>query len=105
MLWMTILLFKVYFIHACEKYSFVKEDDVELKGHVITTMTTPYVELCWDKCVWIMNCFSINVRNTSFGTVECDLNNSSKKASPASLAPAQGSQYHQMRVSMNVFRS
>ncbi|XP_031574053.1 uncharacterized protein LOC116307875 [Actinia tenebrosa] len=91
-----LLLMHICIVHACEKYSFVKEQDVEFKDHVISTMTTPYVELCWDKCVWIMNCFSINVRVNSFGMFECDLNNSSKKASPGSLVPTQGSQYHQM---------
>ncbi|XP_031574060.1 uncharacterized protein LOC116307881 [Actinia tenebrosa] len=93
-----LLLMHICIVHACEKYSFVKEQDVEFKDHVITTMTTQFVELCWDKCVWIMNCFSINARVNSFGMFECDLNNSSKKASPGSLVPTQGSQYHQMRV-------
>ncbi|XP_031568008.1 uncharacterized protein LOC116302779 [Actinia tenebrosa] len=92
-----VLVIHFYIFHACEKYSFVKEQDVEFKDHVITTMTTPYVEMCWDKCVWIMNCFSINVRMNNFGMVECELNNSSKKASPGSLVPTQGSQYHQMK--------
>jgi hypothetical protein len=94
---LTFAVLVVHFciFHACEKYSFVREEDAELKDHVIKTMTTPFVEICWDKCVWIMNCFSINVRMNSFGMVECDLNNSSKKASPGSLVPSMGSQYHE----------
>ena len=96
---LVIHFYMVHGLHACEKYRFVQEQDKEFKDHVITAITTPYVETCWAKCVWIMNCFSINVRNTSFGTVKCELNNSSKKASPESLVPTQGSQYHQFGVS------
>lgn len=97
----STVLFIIIFhlIYACEKYAFKAKENVELQDHVITTIITPYVEICWDKCVWIMNCFTINARVNRFGMVECDLNNSSTIASPGSMVQRQGSQYYQMQVS------
>ena len=92
-----------FFSNSCEIYRFEEEQNKAFVNHVIETMTTRMKELCWGACVWLHECMSINYRplqNT--GLVECDLNNSSKAASPGSLVSKAGSEYHQMGVSRAV---
>ncbi|KAK3734509.1 hypothetical protein QZH41_007795 [Actinostola sp. cb2023] len=85
------------FANSCEIYRFEDEQNKAFENHVITTMTTSMKELCRNACVWLHKCFSINVRPSKIpGFVECDLNNSSKKASPGSLVTRAGSEYHEM---------
>ncbi|XP_031557614.1 uncharacterized protein LOC116294204 [Actinia tenebrosa] len=84
-------------IDSCEIYKFVASENQKLEGHVITTVVHSIVNLCWNDCVWMSWCMSINVRPTNYGTVECDLNNSSKGANPGNLVSSQGFQYHEMK--------
>ncbi|KAK3699297.1 hypothetical protein QZH41_006442 [Actinostola sp. cb2023] len=85
------------FANSCEIYRFEDEQNKAFENHVIKTMTTSMKELCQGACVRLHKCFSINVRPSKFlGFVECDLNNSSKKASPGSLVTRAESEYHQM---------
>ncbi|KAK3734049.1 hypothetical protein QZH41_004821 [Actinostola sp. cb2023] len=85
--------------YSCEIYRFEDEQNKAFENHVIKTMTTSMKELCRNACVWLHKCFSINVRPSKIpGFVECDLNNSSKKASPGSLVTRAGSEYHHMGV-------
>ncbi|KAK3734508.1 hypothetical protein QZH41_007794 [Actinostola sp. cb2023] len=85
------------FANSCEIYRFEDEQIKAFENHVIKTMTTSMKELCRGACVRLHKCFSINVRPSKFpGFVECDLNNSSKKASPGSLVTRAESEYHQM---------
>jgi len=88
-------------VNTCEIYRFDAEQNKEFVNHVIKTMTTNMKELCRDSCVSLSQCFSINVRPSQFpGFVDCDLNNSSKKANPGSLVTKDRSEYHQMVVSL-----
>ncbi|KAK3734511.1 hypothetical protein QZH41_020434 [Actinostola sp. cb2023] len=90
------------FANSCEIYCFEDEQNKAFENHVIKTMTTSMKELCRGACVWLHKCFSINVRPSKFqGFVECDLNNSSKKANPGSLVTRAGSEYHEMGTLMN----
>jgi hypothetical protein len=99
-----LLLFSIYLstIDSCEIYKSVESEDHALEGHVITTIVRSLVSVCWAKCAALSWCFSINVRPTNHGTIECDLNNSSKRANPGSMVPRQGSQYHEYGVSIAV---
>lgn len=86
-------------IYACEMYRFeVSDESKALQGHVIKTMSASHVSLCWNDCVWLPWCFSINVRQTSEGQSECELNNSSKTADLSKLVTKQGWTYHEMKV-------
>ncbi|XP_031559845.1 uncharacterized protein LOC116296022 [Actinia tenebrosa] len=81
---------------SCVIYKFAKQEGLALVNHTIKTISRGLVEVCWSECVGLPECYSINVRQV-FGIIfECELNNSTKQASPEDLVSRPGSDYHDM---------
>jgi len=85
-------------VESSYAHKFVKKENMELPNHVIKTVESSFVQLCWDECFLLSKCLSVNARKVWDVLFECDLNESN--STNTTLVSKQGTDYYEMTVSL-----
>ena len=93
----TLLVKQTNALGKCEEHNFFRYHGYALIGHVIKSASVDGVK-CTRMCSNISACFSVNVYRDKNGTPHCELNKSTKSASPEDFVIKSGCEYDELEV-------